>query len=147
MNQGLSALLVATASGGLISMDHAAITADKYSMAVCKAREVAELNKSYGHDPKPDLLACLTTKFDGLLGFLLSSFRSEPTADDVHAVMHNRTGVDALSADQVARLAEGVVPVAIVRELIKEHQIAMNVRALTNWRPFLSRYKSQVMAA
>ena len=129
---------------GLITMDNAALTADKFAVAAIKAREVASLNRSYRADPKPDLKAQLNIRFDRLRAFLMTQFRGEPTPGDVGGVLANGT---ELSEEGVSRLTEELVPVALVRQLIKGEKISIDSKSLENWPSFMSRYQTMVLAA
>lgn len=135
------------AFGGLINMDMSSFSSDKISVAVLKTRQLANVYENYCLDKRPDVLAHLQTQCDKLLGFLLTQFSSSPNTDDVHAMMRQAGTVNILDVDEVRVLPEAIVPIAIVRELIRTHQIPMNPPTLPNWTPFMDRYRAQVMSA
>lgn len=135
------------ALGGLINMDMSSLSADKIAIAVLKTRQVASLNDTYRMDPKPDVLAHLQTLCDKLLGFLLTQFSTAPSTDDVHTLMRGQTFVNVLDVERVRELPEAMVPVAIIRSLISTHKVPVKPDHLSNWLPFMDRYRSQVMSA
>ena len=128
-------------------MDMSSLSADKIAIAVLKTRQLATLNDKYRIEPKADLLSHLQTQCDKLLGFLMTQFSASPTTDDVHTLLNQRAKVNVLDLEQVRELPEAMVPVAIVRELIATHKLPMNPHHLSNWTPFMDRYRSQVMSA
>ena len=135
------------ALGGLINMDMSSLSADKIAIAVLKTRQLTTLNESYRMDPKADVLSHLQTQCDKLLGFLISQFQSSPNTDDVHALLRGKMAFNVLDVEVVRQLPEAVVPVAIFRSLIATHKLPMNPHHLSNWTPFMDRYRSQVMSA
>ena len=137
----------AAALGGLINMVMSNLSADKIAIAVLKTRQLTVLNDSYRLDPKADVLSHLQTQCDKLLGFLISQFQSSPNTDDVHALLRGKMVANVLDVEFVRQLPEAVVPVAIVRALISTHKLPMNPNHLSNWTPFMDRYRSQVMSA
>ncbi len=133
--------------GGLINMDMSSLSADKIAIAVLKTRQLASLNDTYRMDPRPDVLSHLQTQCDKLLGFLMTQFSSIPTTDDVHALMRGKMAFNVLDVEKVRELPEAMVPVAIFRALIATHKLPMNPNHMSNWSPFMDRYRSQVMSA
>ena len=135
------------ALGGLINMDMSSLSADKIAIAVLKTRQLASLNDTYRMDPKPDVFSHLQTQCDKLLGFLMTQFSSVPSTDDVHALMRGQIKFNVLDVEKVRELPEAMVPVAIFRELISTHKLPMRPDHLSNWTPFMDRYRAQVMSA
>lgn len=133
--------------GGLISMDMSSLSADKITIAVLKTRQLANINANYRIDARVDVLNHLQTQCDKLLGFLITQFNSTPSSDDVHTLMHQSGEINILDVEQVRNLPEAMVPVAIVRELIRTHKLPMNPHHLSNWTSFMDRYRAQVMSA
>jgi hypothetical protein len=134
------------ASGcGLISSD-TVLSADKYSVAVIKAREVVALDACYKSDKSPEVLERLSLKLDRLLGFLMSQFKTPASTEEVRRIMQT-TDTNALNEDELVKLSDGLVPVAIVRELLNKHRVFINPKTLNNWDTFAARYMSQVLHA
>lgn len=143
----IAGLMEESPTGGPLINTGSALSADKYAVAVIKAREVVSLNASYKADRLPDSLNRMINKFDRLLGFLLSQFRVETTTDEVRSVMQRTSFIDALNEDELSDLSDGVVPIAIVRELLSKHRIMIDPRKLGNWDAFASRYEMSVLHA
>lgn len=133
--------------GGLINMDASSLSEDKIAIAVLKTRQLASLSESYQMDSRADVLCHLQSQCDKLLGFLMTQFTSLPSSAEVHEMMHQSGRVNVLDVDQVRGLSEAMIPVTIVRELIRTHKIPMNPHQIPNWIGFMNRYKSQVMSA
>lgn len=136
----------ATAFGGsLISTSgDTALSADKYSVAVIKAREIVSLSTNYKSNPQPDLKAKIVAKMDRLLGFLLSQFRPQTSADEVQPLFEGQK-VDTLNEDELVKLPEGLIPVAIVRDLLFSHKVFVQPSKLNNWELFAQRYQAQII--
>jgi len=143
----LVGLLSAAATGGVMLNSTDALSSDKYSVAVIKAREVVSLNASYKADRLPESMDRMSTKLDRLLGFLLSQFRVETNTDEVRRVMKNTHAINALNEDELGTLADGVVPIALIRELLAKHRIMIDTSRLGNWAAFVNRYETSVLHA
>jgi hypothetical protein len=141
----LAGLISAAFSNAPITSDSVLLT-DKYSVAVIRAREVVSLNVSYKEDRAPELYDRLATKLDALLGFLVSQFKVVPSVEEVRKVLSDTT-INALNEDNLVDLPDGLVPVSIMRELMKHHRLAVDIRKLSNWALFRSRYEAQVLHA
>jgi DNA-directed RNA polymerase subunit F len=135
-----TSLFTATLNGGQMITDEVMV-ADKFSTAAKKAREIVELNHL------PDMSRKLAENFDALLGFLLSQFRVESSAEQIREVICHNNSFSALNGSELSELPEGVVPVAVVKELIANHQIEVDPRKFSNWEMFLKRYDAQILYA
>lgn len=143
----IAGLMADSPTGGPLINSGSALSADKYAVAVIKAREVVTLNAGYRADRLPESLERMVMKFDRLLGFLLSQFRVETTTEEVRRVMKNTANIDALNEDELSDLSDGVVPIALVRELLSKHRIMIDPRKLGNWDAFATRYEMSVLYA
>ena len=135
-------------SGGSLMINPSEVfSTDKYTTAVIKARQVVSLNASYKADRLPETMDRMATKFDRLLGFLLSTFRVDTTVEEIRQVMQNTAKIDALNEEVLSDLADGVVPIALIRELLSKHKIMIDPRRLANWDQFANRYEMSVLHA
>lgn len=120
------------------------LSADKYAMTVIKTREVVDINESYRAESRPEVRSRLMHSIDRLLGFLISQYRTPVSVDDVRHVM-NGPGVSILSANELRGLPDGLIPVAIMRELLAKHRIVFDPKVIPNWTTFSQRYMSLVL--
>lgn len=123
-----------------------ALQADRFSMAVIQAKAVVALNTKYQSERKPEIRARLSSKLDELLAFLNDQFHASAPDSDLRRLLGDTT-MDAFNTDHLSVLHEGLIPISIVRQLIRKHRIAVDVRTLGNWSTFQSRYESQVLRA
>jgi hypothetical protein len=140
-------LMTAATSGAALLNSTTALSANKYSVAVIKAREVVSLNASYKADRLPESMDRMASKLDRLLGFLLTQFKSETSTEEVRDVMRNSGGLNALDESELGTLPDSVVPIALMRELLSKHRIMIDFRKLGHWDEFASRYQMSVLLA
>jgi hypothetical protein len=140
-------LMEANPMGSLLISPDSSLAANKYTVAVIKAREVVALNHRYVQSRTPETLDRLMTKFDHLLGFLISQFGVIPSSDEVRTVLNNVESIDALNEDELGELGDGIVPIALIRQIIRKHRVMIDPRKLDHWQAFISRYELAILYA
>lgn len=133
--------------GNLLINPDSSLSANKYAVAVIKAREVVSLHERYVQSRKSDVLDRLMMKFDHLLGFLISQFGLVPSPDEIRVVLNNVETIDALNEDVLGEMSDGVVPIALVREIVHKHRVLVDPRRLEHWAVFVSRYEISILHA
>jgi hypothetical protein len=122
------------------------LSADKYAVTVIKTREVLDINEDYRKTREPDSHTKLMSSIDRLLGFLISQYHTPVSLEDVRKVM-NVSEINILNDADLSNLSDGLVPVVIFRELLKNRQLVLDPRAVPNWKKFSERYMSLVLHA
>jgi hypothetical protein len=124
---------------------NASMTADKFSLTSLKATEILSLHSRRKSDKSEDLSDLLHSKIDGLLGFMLTTFRPTASFDSVTDAMDKPITANGLNPFDLAAIDEGAIPVAIVRTLAK-CRVDFDHHKLRNWSPFATRYAAQLLA-
>ncbi len=120
------------------------LTADRYSVVAIRAREIASLNASYQNERAPEVKTRLTGKVDSFLGYLVSQFRNTPSSTDVRWALRNDT-IDPLNKDEIAGLSDGIIPIVVVRSLMRRHRLMVDIRGLQSWNQFRDRYEAPIL--
>jgi hypothetical protein len=84
---------------------------------------------------------------DNFIGHLIGSYEGSCSADEVRSIMAGDVSLDFLHEDTLSRMAGGVVPVALMRELCKRHKIVFDPKNSKNFSIFCDRYKDAIHGA
>lgn len=143
----ISEMMAADPMGSLLINPDSSLAANKYAVAVIKAREVVSLHQRYIQHKQNDVLDRLMMKFDHLLGFLMSQFGLVPSPEEIRHVLNNVENIDALNEDVLGDMTDGIVPIALVREIVRKHRVLIDPRKLGHWQDFISRYQLSILYA
>lgn len=85
-------------------------------------------------------------RVDALLGFLLAAFALAPVDPaDIRAALAGEVDTD-LDDHGLALIADGAVPVAVMRELLHRHRIVFDPARVPHWNAFVERYGASILS-
>mgnify|MGYP001458641256 CR=1 FL=1 len=93
------------------------------------------------------LNAEISRRVNVLLGDMLDRFEGDVTPAMVRDVLDGRITTDGFSEERAGQIAEAVIPVAVMRELIRTHRIPLRSTEVPNWHRFVERYRTAILAA
>ncbi len=152
----LKTLVGAAVSGALIDTPYSFAEGKSglpHAEIVTQARAVVAVDRRRAQLARLDpdstealrLKAEVTHRVDRLLGVMLAKFASNGDPDAIQEVMDRRGNLDVLDEPRLRVIADGVVPVAVMRELCYVHRINFNPSACKNWLAFVSRYSTALL--
>jgi hypothetical protein len=123
---------------------------------VLKARRIVAFKQQYQVNMADPALAQWRQEndglFDDLIGYAVAHFRAETaTIDELRLLLKDRQALgikgDLLDEAELRRLTEGLVPVAVMRELIAVHHVKFRLQHLPSWPQFVANYRDLILAA
>jgi hypothetical protein len=123
----------------------ATISTDKFTTAILKAKEIVSLNDEHKEAPTEETCRKINARTDRLMSFMLMQFKPDFDKDGIETVIAPEVPINPFNINEIMELSEGVVPVAIMRELFKLH-IPIKRKALPNWDRFSARYGTALTA-
>jgi hypothetical protein len=142
----MKALLGSAIIGTLLISPAAMYNIQPHSIILRKGRALARLSKQYKSDSQDQLRILITAQTDELLGYMLDRFTGHIPVDDVQLVFKKKDS-SFLSDDNLPHVVDTVIPLGVMRELIHEHQLPVNVHETPNWGRFAIRYKAVLSQA
>jgi hypothetical protein len=116
--------------------------------AIRAAREIAlEVIASWSEHlraPDPMRQALVTARVEQLLHYLMSVFCGEITLGEVQKICLEAG--DHLSSAYLEQLRPAAIPLAVMRAILKSHEIAFDVRGAPSWAIFAERYGEHILA-
>lgn len=108
----------------------------------------AEWQRLYrANDPRQIALnRSINEQVDRLLGQMMDQFTGSAEPELVRQVFRGQIRPESLTADGMAGIAEAVVPVAVIRELVNKHRLPLRPDRLANWDRFMDRFASAMVA-
>jgi hypothetical protein len=137
-------LLAAAASGTLLSSTDllaATLTGDKYSETIRLARRVIDLTPLV--DRRDTSLS--SQRMGVLIRHMMDNFAPTCTTEDIRPIFARTKRFDALNEDDLRRLVEGVVPVAVMREMVLTHRVPFEPNRTDGWATFVGRYQHVIL--
>lgn len=153
VRRGFLQLLVVAAGGSLITSPFPAEATgingvERYTIALDKAATVVRMAEAARPAGSRFNLATtqITAAIDDLLSYLLASFPQQPDMTAVRQMIETRR-VDfaSLSEADLERLSDGLIPLAILRELVRHHNVAFDTMACPAYTRFVQRYSAGIL--
>jgi hypothetical protein len=116
---------------------------------VIKARRIVAFNQQKRADMVDPALALWHQEneglFDAMISYVVGHFRAETTnVEEVRLLLTDRQALgikgDLLDEAELHRLTEGLVPVAVICELLMVHRTELRPQHIPGWRPFATKY-------
>lgn len=154
MRRGFLRLLVAAAAGGaLVGQPWSArasgiVGVSRYTIALSKADAVVELASNLRPPGAKfnTITPEITGAMDDLLRYLLDNFDGEPDIESANRILtQRRSDMLALREDDLEGFGEAMVPLAILRELVRLHHVAFDTVSCPSYSRFVNRYASAIL--
>lgn len=145
----LVGIVGAMASGAILTKAEAGSDMGRYDQLIVQAKMVVALSDQIktADDAVYDVLqAELNVATDDLLAQMLNEFNGEIAVEDVRGLFANRLDLNGLTEQKLALLADGAVPVAVMRELLHVHHVNFSPKECSHWNQFMARYKDVLLA-
>jgi hypothetical protein len=120
------------------------IALDKYSMVILAVREILALNVNMKVSKSKDITNHLAMRIDHLLYLFLNKFDSLPDKEEVNQLFVDRI-LTTFNSDIFHEMKDGIMPLAIFRELLHDYKVMIDPRLLKNWPKFVDKYASLVL--
>lgn len=144
----LAAFVGAALSGSLLSASPALASGEwRYTEAVRLAHDVlrlADAHRTPGKrwsTPAPEVNGAV----DRLLTHLLTEFPGVPASGDARAILVASGDLGALDETRLSRMVDSLVPVAILREIVRTHGVGFNASTCPGYGAFATRYASALL--
>jgi len=115
----------------------------RHRQIITQARALAEmaaLHQKYPSSRTFHLREQINLQTNNLLGYMLDNFNGPVEPAEVALVVFAKRDTSLWSEDQLAHLADGLVPVCVMRELLVKHRLQFSTALCGNWTRFVERY-------
>lgn len=110
-----------------------------YSEVISHARDLVVLGEQYRVEGGLRLRVRINHQTDKLLGMMLDVFPGDVPVEQVVWVFKMKD-FTIMRGERDRSIVDGVVPVAILRELTYKHHLPFQTKHMVNWDRFLGRY-------